>query len=835
MDPLNLTENWTLKAVGDLADVPDSIRGRSVPATVPGCVHTALLSEGLIPDPYVGSAEKDLAWIGRTDWEYRCRFEVPAKLSRASRLDLVCEGLDTVAEVSLSGTPIGRSEDMHFPCVCDAAEAIREGENELVIVFRSAVEYARRQEQRLGTLPHSNTEVPHNFIRKMACNFSWDWGPELITAGPWRPIYLRAWEAARIDNVRPWVVFADADDAQIDVLLDVERAEPGWLRLSATLTDPQGQAFTQNVALREENCRTFVRLDVHDPQRWWPRGYGDQPLYELRVELTDREGRVVHDEWVGRVGLRTVDLDTGEDEVGRRMVIKVNGKQVFCRGANWIPGDCFLDRACTPERYRAAIGRAVDANMNMLRVWGGGIYETDAFYDICDELGVLVWQDYLFACAAYPEEEPFWTLVEQEARYNLARLMPHPSLVLWNGCNENLWGYLSWGWRDKGLCEGRTWGPGYYLDLLDEVTGEVDPSRPYWPASPYSGCWDPDDPECFPNLAHKGNMHVWNVWFGDNYDGYRKHTPRFCSEFGFQAPATYATLARVLPEDQLHRGSPGLRQHQKSRRADDRNDRFVEEIFTSPEGFDDWHFLLQLNQARALTTGVEWFRSRQPICMGTLYWQLNDCWPALSWAAVDGDGRPKPLWYATRRFYAPRLLTVQPHRDGLELLAVNDSDEPWGGEVLVSRMRFGGRPLAEQALAIDLPPRTCDRLAMLEDTVGMPDNPGRELVVADAAGARALWFFAADKDLDYPAPDLEAALTRDPEAGEYRLAIKARSLVRDLCVLVDRLDPSAEASDQLLTLLPGESAEVTIRSEADLTLQELTAPPVMQCANRFGR
>ncbi len=835
MEIFRLEDNWTLRAIGEAVQVPDTIRQKTVPAAVPGCVHTALLDAGLIPDPYTGDAEEHLRWIGETDWEYRCTFEAPSRLLRNENIELVCEGLDTIASLELNDRLIGRCEDMHFEHVFDVASAITEGENTLRILFRAPLPYARAKAEELGELPRVNDLPPFNFIRKMACNFGWDWGPQLTTAGPWKPISLRGWGSARLQNVRPWVVLANAEDAQVDVLVDIDRAEAGWLGVTATLEAPDGQAFSHQVALREENAETFVRLDVHEPQLWWPRGYGEQPLYTLKVTLRDREGRRVLDEWVGRIGLRTVDLDTSEDDAGSRFALRVNGREIFCKGANWIPDDCFLDRACTPERYRAAIANAVDTEMNMLRVWGGGIFETDAFYDICDELGVMVWQDFLFACASYPEEQPFADLVEQEARFNVARLMPHPSLVLWNGCNENLWGYCDWGWKERGWVEGRTWGAGYYLELLPRIVAQVDPSRPYWPASPYSGQWKEDqDPEFHPNANPRGNTHIWHVWFGDDYSAYRQDEPRFCSEFGFQAPPTFATLSEALAADQLRRGSEGLAHRQRSGRGDERNDRHLEAWFNMPANFDDWHYLLQVNQARALTTGVEWFRSRQPRCMGTLYWQLNDCWPVTSWSAVDGAGRKKPLWYATRRFYADRLLTIQPGEGGLMLFAINDTDEPWSGEAVLWRTSFTGETLAESARQLEVPARSCLPVERLDSSLVEADDPTRELLVAEAAGARATWFFSRDKHLHYPEPELDAEVSPDEQG--CRVTLKARTLVRDFCLQVDRLDPRAEASDQLITLLPGESREISIHSPSGVSwsAETLLTPPVGQCVNRFG-
>ncbi len=567
-----------------------------------------------------------------------------------------------------------------------------------------------------------------------------------------------------------------------------------------------------------------VTLEVDRPQLWWPRGYGDQPLYELSVALHGADKDEALDEWSGRIGLRTVELDTSPDETGSRFVIRVNGHEVFCKGANWIPDDCFPPRV-TPQHCGERIAQAAEANMNILRVWGGGLYESDAFYDVCDALGMMVWQDFLFACSAYAEEEPLRSLVEAEARHNIARLSRHPSLVIWNGCNENIWGYFAWGWQPK--LEGRTWGAGYYLGLLPKLLAELDPTRPYWPGSPYSGTMS-----LSPQDGRHGNRHVWEPWFSAHWREYPNQPARFCSEFGFQGPATFATLAEALPVEELRVDSPGLRHHQKCPDGYERIGRYLAEDFPAPRGFDDWHYLAQVNQARAIRCAVEFYRSCAPECMGTIYWQLNDCWPVTSWSAIDGAGRRKPLWYATRRFFAPRLLTIQ-QRDGrLAVYAHNDTDQPWTAPLHVTRSTFDGGKLAERRLDLNVPPRTNAKLLELGGDLAAADDSAGEMLIAQAGGTRAAWFFDVDKRLRYGEPEFEAELEREDHV--HRLTITAGTLLRDVCVFADRLDPAAEVSEQFVTLLRGEQVTFEIRSARDLDAGDLTAPPVFQCVNRFG-
>jgi beta-mannosidase len=834
------------------------------------------MSAGLIPDPYLGDNEKALQWIGEVDWQYACTFTADAEALEHDRADLVFDGLDTVAAIELNGKRVGQSQNMHHAHRFDAKNALQKGRNQLTVTFRSAVRYARRMMAELGELPHVRYEydLPYNFIRKNACNFGWDWGPTLVTCGIWQGARVEAWSTVRIAGVRPLVEMA-GHNAKVNVQIDLEwSSETHGLHAEAYLPRPETGGHVVEAAespIPANQLDATLVIDLPNPHLWWPRGYGDQPLYDLQVVLvTETESeRRIYSEWAGSIGIRTVELDTAPDEFGSRFVIKVNGRPIFCKGANWIPDDVFLPRAGEPKRLRLRIQQAAEANMNMLRVWGGGIFESEAFYNICDELGILVWQDFLFACASYAEEEPFRTLVEEEARANITRLARHPSLVIWNGCNENLWGYWAWGWAEHKRCEGRTWGPGYYLDLLPKLCGELDPSRPYWPASPFSGEWNEvevgkpmtdDAPvrtwdtvnRCFgpvikherpgdivatgvlPNDQHHGNKHVWEAWFGEEYSVYRRLKPRFCSEFGFQGPANWATMRRTIGEDQLAIDSPMMQQHQKSRNGDSHNARHLLSYFDQPDNFDDWHYLMQLNQARALTTGIEWFRSQQPLCMGTLFWQINDCWPVTSWAAIDGDGRFKPLWYATRRIYQPRLLTWQPDGEHLAVYALNDTDEQWTANLAIQRMDFIGRPQYAGRAPLEVPPRSVQKVELGESPkLIAPSDKAREVMVATADGMNAFWFFHIDKHLHYESPDFEAELKREGQL--YQLTITPHMLMRDVVINIDRLDPDGAVSDNLVTLMPEEPYTFALAANAKLSKDDLIAPPVLQCANRFGR
>ncbi|MEU9088567.1 glycoside hydrolase family 2 protein [Streptomyces sp. NPDC048428] len=776
-DVTPLTDGWTLRH--------DEAR---IPASVPGCVHTDLHAAGIIPDPYLGLNETEVAWVGRRSWSY---VRDLAYDSGHERTDLVFDGLDTAATITLGGRMLGSTRNMHRGHRFDVT-----GVNGVLEVdFASAYDEAESVRALTGSRPNVYPE-PSQYIRKMACNFGWDWGPTLVTAGIWRPVRLEHWSTARIASVRP-LVTVEGGTGRVEARLLVERTAGGRERGLVAVATVDG--VRTEVAF--EGDEAVLRLDVEDPRLWWPRGYGEQPLYRLDVELRDEHG--VLDTWERRVGFRTVELDRSADEHGSGFTLVVNGVRIFARGVNWIPDDAFPSRI-TPERYRTRLQQAADANVDLVRVWGGGIYEDDAFYGACDELGLMVWQDFLFACSAYPEEQPLRGEVEAEARDNVVRLMPHPSLVLWNGNNENLWGFRDWKWEPE--LAGDSWGEGYYLGLLPRLVAELDPTRPYAAGSPWSGSWDhhPNDP------AH-GTHHSWEVWNRQDYAEYRSNVPRFVAEFGWQAPPAMATLRRALPGEELAPDSPGMLHHQKAEDGNGKLNRGVARHFDLPENdFDRWHYLTQVVQARAVAAGIEHWRSHWPVCAGTVVWQLNDCWPVSSWSAIDGDGRLKPLHHELRRVYADRLLTLQPADGGLVLAVINQSATEWRTSVTLRRLEADGSTVHRGVHEVTAGARSVLRFPVPGELVPGEES-AKEFLVADADGLRALHFPVPDKDFASPRPEYDVSV--EPVGGRddtVDVVVSAHTLLRDLLLQADRLDPHAAADQGLRTLLPGEQARFRV-------------------------
>ena len=819
MNHITLHDGWTLTLAGDF--VPAGLDG-GIPATVPGVVHTDLMAADLIPDPYLGTHEADVQWIAETDATYRTVFDWTD--TGEDRCDLVAEGLDTVATITLNGTEVARTRNQHRSYRFDVRGLLRPTGNVLEIAFDAPLRAARESEQRIGAKPLVGAALPYNALRKMACNFGWDWGPTLTTSGIWRPIGLHAWSGARIAQVVPRVLVDHAGDGLLDVHVEVEHATATGLQLALRILAPDGAVVASAEPVAIDGGSVALHASVEQPQLWWPRGHGDQPLYRLEVQLLT-EGREL-DAWHRDIGFRTVELRMDPDEFGTGFELRVNGEAVWVRGANWIPADCFPSRL-TPDDYVRGISDVVDGGMNMVRVWGGGLFEGDHLYDACNREGVLVWQDFLFACAMYSEEPELWDEVEAEARENVARLAPHPSLVIWNGSNENIEAYHNWGFKER-LELGEAWGRGYYEELLPRVLAEIDPTRPYIPSSP----WNPVE-DALPTDPDHGPVHSWKVWFTKDYLTYRDAIPRFVAEFGFQAPAAYSTLVPAVQDDVLAPDSPGMAVHQKSIDGNHKMSRGWTTHLPEPTTFDDWYFTTQLAQVRAITTGVAHWRSYSPRNSGYIIWQLNDCWPAVSWALVDHRGRRKPLWYALRSLNAPRVLLLQPRAGRVTLVISNDTDDAWAESISIRRLAVDGAELAAEVVDISVPRRST-ATHDLGNSVTASDEVTREFVVAQSAQPdveRAWWWFAEDVDVAFPTPQLRTDVTRT--ADGYDLTVVADSLVKEVALFPDRLSPDAVVDDLLVTLLPGETHTFRITTSADLDPMALVRAPVLRSTSEL--
>jgi beta-mannosidase len=810
-----LHSGWTVRAAGGPA--PASFPDAAVPAVVPGVVHQALLGEGLIPDPYLDDNESALAWIGLVDWTYELRFDARPEELAAERLELAFDGLDTVATVSLNGEILAQVANQHRRYRLDVTGLVQASGNHLVVAFRSPVRYANAQSLELGARPRPYP-MPFEAIRKAACNFGWDWGIATFTSGIWRPVRLEAWSTARLAEVRV-AASPTGDGGVVTAEVEVVRASDAEFTVELEVA-----GVTADAVLAPGETRASVRLELASVRRWWPVGYGEQPLYEASVRL--RRGdpeRASLDETTRRVGFRTLRWNTEPDAAGRPFELIVNGQPVWVKGVNWIPDDALFPRV-NRARYERRLRQAASAGVNLVRVWGGGIYEDDHFYDLADELGLLTWQDFLFACAAYPEEEPLRSEVEAEARDNVARLAYHASLALLTGNNENLWGREDWGWETR--LDGATWGALYYYELLPAVIAELAPHVPYTPGSPFSV-----DADRHPNDETNGSTHLWEQWNRQGWHTYREHTPRFVAEFGWQGPPTWTTLTRALSDDPLTPESPGMLVHQK---AIEGNQKLVDGLlphYRVPRDMETWHWAMQLNQANAVACALEHFRSHAPHTAGAIVWQLNDCWPVTSWAAIDGDGREKPLYFALKNAYAARVVTIQPRDDGLVAVLGNDTAHGWEGELVVARRGFGGERLAAETIPVSVAPRSSVTVS-IPDAVAAVAEAASELLEARLGEVRGLWFFAEPRASALPAARFTVTTASAGDAS-LEVTVTAETLLRDATLLVDKVHPDASVDSGLVTLLPGESHTFRVRGAGAVDAGVFADPRVLRTGNQL--
>ncbi|WP_318490143.1 beta-mannosidase [Photobacterium leiognathi] len=648
---------------------------------LPGDVHSALFAAGEIPDPYWATNEKKVQWVGECDWIVSRQFDLTEAQLACNAMDLVMDHLDTVAEIRLNGHTVADFNNMFMRHKVDVLSCLQVGSNRIEIVLHRADLAAKKRADKLPfPVPwaEGNNQIPHmNTLRKTQCHAGWDWGICLSVLGVYGDIELQPIEHVRISHIstkQKWL----EQECELSVTLNYEVVSDKGLATAAVTFDDQ----TFQLTLDRDATKACVLFRIVEPRRWWPAGYGKQRLYDLKIEA---DGSKIDK----KIGLRKLELITEDDELGQSMVFKVNDVDISARGANWIPMDAMPARM-TDQRYRSLLEDAVAANMNMLRVWGGGMYEKDIFYELCDELGILVWQDLMFACALYPSTPDFVAEVRQEVAYQVRRLKDHASLALWCGDNEVI-GAISWYPESRQNREKYLVNYDRLNRALAEVVEQEDPSRRFWASSPCNGELD------FGDAWHddkRGDMHFWDVWHsGKDLEAYQSVTPRFCSEFGFQSWPSLPTVKTFAPEQDWNITSPSFECHQKNSRGNSIITEMFTRYFRFPNGFVNMLYLSQVQQAMAIKTAVEYWRAHKPTNRGILYWQLNDCWPVSSWSSLEYSGRWKQLHYHVRRFFDQQMATFIRDEQGVKLHLINDGRDTaelkgevvwqsWAGEIL---------------------------------------------------------------------------------------------------------------------------------------------------------
>ncbi len=740
------------------------------PATVPGGVHTDLLAAGLIPDPFVGDNERQVQWVAESDWEYRRYFTA---MLDEERIFLVCDGLDTLAEVWLNGRLVGRGENMFRQYRWEVGSLLREGENELRILFHSPVRYitARQEERPLRGVTQAIPGGP--YMRKAPCQFGWDWGPMLPPIGIWKEIRLEGRSVACFDETHLRQRH-DAGKVELLVKARVERWHDGDLSVIVRVTAPDGESVEVRALVVGSDAD--LRVPIADPQLWWPNGYGPQPLYRVQVLLM--AGDRLLDQRDYQVGLRTLELRRTQDRWGESFTFVVNGVPIFAKGANWIPADSFPTRI-SDEHLEHLIRSAAEANFNMLRVWGGGFYEEERFYDLCDRYGILVWQDMVFSCSIYPlHEAGFVENVRQELVQNIRRLRHRASLALWCGNNEMEWGWVEWGWDTPENADLKEAYDHFFHHLLPELCAAQDPDHTYWPSSPSS-----DTPFHDPNGQERGDTHYWDVWHRRMpFTAYRDQYPRFMSEFGFQSLAPLATIRTYAEDKDLNMTSYIMEYHQRSGNGNGLIVAQMTQNYRLPKDFDSLVYLSMVLQAEGIRYGVEHWRRNMERVSGTLYWQLNDCWPVASWSSIDYYGRWKALHYAARRFYAPLLLSIEDAPPLMGIYVVSDLTAPWEGVVRWSLEKLDGTALLSGEESVNAAPLSSTHVRTLDFARHVSDDNRRDVVfVAElwTGGERTalqVATFVPTKHLSLSDPGLKVETMSD---GQWlRIHVEAGSLAR---------------------------------------------------------
>jgi beta-mannosidase len=819
-----LDSGWQFRAV---ANVDRSELKDWHPAQVPGVIQTDLFNNKLIPDPFDKDNEFHLQWIGLADWEYRTTFQIDAAALSHEHLDLVFPGLDTFADVYLNDQKILQADNMFRTWRVAAKKWLRPGANTLRIVFYSAVEHVLPYAKSLPyVLPSISTHNYGNeegiatapYTRKAPYNYGWDWGPRYMTEGIWQPVKLETWDALRIENFHIHQQSITSDLASATAEVEIDAAKPATATVAVSHDELSGPQTADGVVTMQLNAginHVSIPVRIVSPKLWYPAGYGAQNRYRFSAAI--KIGRDVAAHAETKTGLRSVELRRVNDEWGRSFEFVVNGIQVFAKGADVIPFDSFPTRV-TPEIHRNILQSAVDAHMNMVREWGGGHYEFDDFYDICDELGIMVWQEFMFGGDMVPGDVAYQENVRAEAIDQVKRLRDHPSIVVWCGNNEVETGWWHWGDRQEFKAaispdaRDKVWQDYVIMfgDILRSTVTQYSDPTPYTPSSPSANF------EEIPDNQHNGDMHYWQVWHAQApASDYTQQFPRFMSEYGFQSFPEMRTIRTYAhdPADFDIR-STVMQAHQKNKGGNERILTYMLREYRQPKDFASFVYLSQVQQAEIIKIGAEHLRRQRPRTMGSLYWQLNDCWPVASWASIDYYGRWKALHYYARRFYDDVLISPFLHDDKVDVYVVSDKLQALAGTIHMRLMDFSGNVLMEQNKDVQVPAQsnaidmTVDKAAWMAK-----GDPHKSFLVFDfdVAGKRVsrnLIFFDVTHVLELPAaPKIEATLNADST-----LTLKSSTLARSVYVSFGDLD--VQASDNYFDLLPGEMVTVHLKSAA---------------------
>ncbi|MEY8759327.1 beta-mannosidase [Chryseobacterium tongliaoense] len=770
-----------------------------LPAKVPGTVHTDLISNKIIPDPFKDENEKKVQWIENEDWDYQTVFRISAKELENQNIDLVFNGLDTFSEIYLNGKLLQKTDNMFRTWKIPVKQHLKSGENTLQIKFRSAVNTGK---ELAGKVSFTVPESPRSFVRKAQYQFGWDWGPRLVTAGIWKDVQLSFWNNAKIENIKIEQKSLTKQKAGLNIQAEIIAEKEGKF---AIIINNKPTA----VQLKKGKNNIQVPFVIENPKLWQPNGWGDPNMYDLKISLQENS-KILSDKAL-RIGLRTIELIQEKDSKGKSFYFKVNGNPLYIKGTNWIPADSFSPEI-TKEKYSRLIKDSKEANMNMIRVWGGGIYEADEFYKACDENGILVWQDFMFAGSFYPSDDEFLNNVKEEVKDQVNRLQNHPSIALWCGNNEVDEAIVNWGYqkqfkysKEDSLQVWKDYRKVFHELIPNTLKENLTADKNiYWPSSPSIG-WGHKE------SLTEGDSHYWGVWWGEQpFEIYNEKVARFMSEYGFQAMPTLETTKSMFSgKPDLSLQNPVIKAHEKHARGWQIIDEYMKRDYKIPADFVKYNYLSQLLQARGMQIAIEAHRRAKPYNMGTLYWQLNDCWPVVSWSSIDYQGNWKALHYQIKRSFEQQVILTE-EKDGiLNFYGINDDLKKFQDvHVDIQVMKFNGEIADEISTVPD--GKILEGIIKFDPVEIENLIPGLsrnevflKLSLKDKTGkiiAQNHYFFSKPKDLKLTKPNLQIRKISPTE-----IEVSTDVLAKDVYLIGD-----THFSDNFFDLLPKTSKKIKL-------------------------